>query len=104
MPTNTKGLNPPATSEEIDVATSILILSCYCRVPYRELYWSTPLYTHNKSVSKATSRKGFRQIFSNLHIRDNTDTNEDRYYKVRSLFDILNTNFKRFSVCEYTQC
>ena len=91
-----KGLNSPATSEEIKVVISILLLSGYCRVPYRELYWSTSPDTHNESVSKAISRNRFREIFSNLHIRDNTDIDDDRYYKVRPLFDILNTNFKRF--------
>ena len=91
-----KGLNPPATSEEIKVVISILLLSGYCRVPYRELYWSTSPDTHNESVSKAISRNRFREIFSNLHIRDNTDIDNDRYYKVRPLYNILNTNFKRF--------
>ena len=91
-----KGINPPATSEEINVVISILLLSGYCRVPYRELSWPTPPDTHNESVSKAISRSRFQEIFSNLHIRDNTDIDDDRYYKVRSLFDILNTNFKRF--------
>ena len=36
-----KGLNSPATSKEIKVVISILLLSGYLRVPYRELYWST---------------------------------------------------------------
>ena len=36
-----KRLNPPATSEEIKAVISIFILSDYCRVPYREMYWST---------------------------------------------------------------
>ena len=74
-----KGLNPPATSEEIKVVISILLLSGYCRVPYRELYWSTSPDTHNESVSKAISRNRFREIFSNLHIRDNTNIDDDRY-------------------------
>ena len=52
--------------------------------------------TYNISASKAISRNHFGEIFINLHIRDNTDTDDDRYYKVRPLFDILNTNFKRF--------
>ena len=96
-----KGLNPPATSEEIKVALNLLLLSSYCRVPwagyqYHELYWSTSPDTHNDSVSKAMSRNCFWEIFSNLHIQDNTDMDNDRYYKVRPLFDILNRNFKRF--------
>ena len=73
-----KGLNPPATSEEIKVVISILLLSGYCRVPYRKLYWSMSPDSHNKSVSKAISRNRFREIFSNLHIRDNTDIGDDR--------------------------
>ena len=94
-----KGLNPPATTEEIKVAVSLLLLSSYCRVPwagyqYRELYWSTSLDTHSDSVSKAMSRNCFWEIFSNLHIQDNTDMDNDRYYKVRPLFDILNRNLK----------
>ena len=94
-----KGLNPPATSEEIKVALNLLLLSSYCRVPwagyqYRELYWTTSPDTHNDSVSKAMSRNCFWEIFSNLHIQDNTDMDNDRYYKVRPLFDILNRNFK----------
>ena len=36
-----KRLNPPATSEEIKAVINIFILSDYCRVPYREMYWST---------------------------------------------------------------
>ena len=91
-----KGLNPPGTSEKIKVVINILLLPSYCRVLYRELYWSTSPDTHNESFSKATSRNSFREIFSNLHIRDNTNIDDDRYYKVRLLFDILNTSFKRF--------
>ena len=54
-----KGLNPPATSEEIKFVISILQLSGYCRVPYRELYWSTSPDTHNELVSKAIFKKPF---------------------------------------------
>ena len=74
---------------------SILLLPGYCSVPYRELYCSTSRDTHNESVSKAISRNRFRKFFSNLHIWDNTGIDDDRYYKVGPLFDILNTNLKR---------
>ena len=42
------------------------------------------------------SRNRSREIFSNLHIRGNTDVDDDRYFKVIPLFDIFNVNFKRF--------
>ena len=57
-----KGLNPPATSEEIKFVTSILLLSGYCEVPYLQLYWSTSPDTHNESVSKTISGNHFREI------------------------------------------
>ena len=67
-----------------------------CIIPYHELHWSTSPDIHNKSVLKAFSRNRFREIFSNLHIRDNTGSDGDSYYRFRPLFDILNTNFTRF--------
>ena len=73
-----------------------MVLSGYSRVPYHELYWSMSPDTHNKSVSKAISRNRFREIFSNLHIRDNTDIHHDHYHKVRLIFDIVTTNFETF--------
>ena len=88
-------LNPRATSKEIKVAISILLLSDHCRVPCCELYWPTSPEAYGESVLKAISRNRFLEIFSNIHIRDNTSTDDDRYYKGRHLFDILNTNFKR---------
>ena len=42
------------------------------------------------------SRNTFREILSNLHLADNTQTAEDRYYKVRVLFEKLNFNLKQY--------
>ena len=35
-------------------------------------------------------------MLSNLHLADNTQNTEDRYYKVRVLFEMLNFNFKQY--------
>ena len=64
-----KGLNPPATSEEIQGCYQHLLLSGYCRVPYRELYRSMSPDTHNEQDSKVISSNRFREIFSNLYVR-----------------------------------
>lgn len=66
-------------------------------MPYRELYWSTSPDTHSESLSKLISRNRFREIFSNFHIRDNSDIEKDRYYKVRPLFHVVNENFKKIA-------
>ena len=41
------------------------------------------------------NRKIFREILSN-HLADNTQITEDRYYKLRVLFEKLNFNFKQY--------
>ena len=91
-----KRLNPPAFGKKIRIVISILQLSGCFKVSYQDLYWSAWLDNNNKSVSKAILRKRFREIFCSLHIRDNTNIEDDHFYKVRLLFDILNTNFKSF--------
>ena len=75
---------------------AVLLLSRYCIVPYRDLYCADAPDTHNKGVSCAMSRKRFREILSNLHLADNTQITEDRYYKVRVLFEKLDFNSKQY--------
>ena len=99
-----KGLNPPVANKEVIVVLSILLLSGYCKVPYHELYWSTSPATRIESVSKSISRNRFWEIFSNLHICDNSDIDNDRYYKVRPLFEILNAIFKKFVSAKNVLC
>ena len=83
--------------DEIRTFIAVLLLSGYCKVPYRDLYCADAPDTHNKGVSCAMSRKRFREILSNLHLADNTQIAEGRYYKVRVLFEKLNFNFKQYS-------
>ena len=73
---------------------------CYCLVNAGYLTVSST-GLHNLTLITSQFQKQFeetvfREIFSNLHIRDNTSIEDGRYYKVRSLLEILNTNFKRF--------
>ena len=75
---------------------AVLLLSGYCKVPHRNLYWADAPDTHNEAVSCAVSRNRFREILSNLHLADNTQVTEDRYYKVRVLFEKLSFNFKQY--------
>ena len=61
---------------------AVLLLSGYCKVPYRDLHWRDAPDTHNEAVSCGMSRNRFREILSNLHLADNTQIKEDTYYKV----------------------
>ena len=42
------------------------------------------------------STNRFQEILSNLHLIDNTQITEDRYYKVRVLFEKFNFNFIQY--------
>ena len=80
--------------------SSLLSAFCNCLVIAGYLTVSCTGLPHltliTSQFQKQFSRNRFREIFSNLHIRYNTNIDDDRYYKVRPLFDILNTKFKRF--------
>ena len=52
--------------------------------------------THIEKVSCAMTRNRFWEILSKLHLAGNTKITEDRYYKVRVLFEMLNFNFKQY--------
>ena len=87
-----KGKNLNCYESKVITLIAIILLSGYCKVPCRDLCWSGSPDTHNEAVSNAMSRNRFREIFSCLHLANNAEINEDRYYKVRPIFDMLNNN------------
>ena len=91
-----KGKNLNCDESEVITVIAIILLSGYCKVPCRDLYWSGSPDTHNEAVSNEMSRNRFREIFSCLHLANNAEINEDRYYKVRPIFDMLNNNLKKY--------
>ena len=83
--------------DEIRNFIAVLWSSGYCKVPYRNLYWADALDTHKSHEVSCTVKKNrFREILSNLHLAENTQITEDRYYKVRVLFENLNFSFKQY--------
>ena len=82
--------------DEIRTFIAVLLLSGHCKVSNRNLYWADATDTHSEAVSCAMSRNRFREILSNLHLADNTQITEGRYYKVRVLFEKLNFNFRQY--------
>lgn len=89
-----KNLAPTVTSDEICCFFGILLLSGYTSVSKRRLYWESSPDTRNDLIASAMSRNRFEFIMSNLHCCDNNNLNEnDKFSKVRPLFDLLNTAF-----------
>ncbi|KAK9729882.1 Transposase IS4 [Popillia japonica] len=77
----------------------IVILSGYHCLPQMELYWSLDEDKGVPLVRKTMSRNRFRDIKQNIHLSDNTNLQkEDKFAKVRPLFDLLNERFLQFGI------
>ena len=76
--------------ENFKVFLSILVLSGFNRLPHRRLYWSEYPEVDNELVKASMRRKTFEQLLRCLHFTDNMAINDDRFYKVRPLFDHIN--------------
>ena len=63
---------------EIRTFIAVLLLSEYCKVPYRDLCWEDAPDTHNEGVSWVMIRKRFWAKLPNLHLADNTQITENR--------------------------
>ena len=65
--------------DEIRTIIVVLLLSGYCKIPYRNLYRADAPDTQNEAVSCAMSRNRLREILSNLHLVDNTQIDTTKY-------------------------
>ncbi|KAF0297800.1 PiggyBac transposable element-derived protein 3 [Amphibalanus amphitrite] len=76
----------------------ILLLSGYAKLPHRRLYWQSDPDVFNELVSSSMRRDVFESISKYLHLADNTlldkGADKDPYFKIRPLFDHLNSKFK----------
>lgn len=82
------------TGEDIKCFIGVLLLSGYVQLLRQRMFWESSLDTHNDLVCKSISRNRFEFIFSNLHVCENDKLDKnDKYSKVRLLYDILNKNF-----------
>ena len=69
-------------------------MSGYFPLPRRCMFWENSDDTHNTTVSKAMTRKRFKEILSLFHIADNDNLPmNNKFGKVRSLFTKLNKKF-----------
>ena len=87
------------SNDEMRVFIGILLLSGYCTVPRRRLYWSYEQDTHNEMVSKSMRRSRFEEIMKYFHAANNADLIiEDKFAKIRPLLEIINKNFLEYGV------
>lgn len=89
------------TCEEMKCFIGILLFSGYVVVPRRYMYWENAADCGNPIVYNALSRDRFTFIMSHIHCCDNTNLpSNDKYAKLRPLFDALNENFLNYAPFE----
>lgn len=89
------------TVDEMYCFLGVLLVSGYASVSRRHMYWQNCDDTQNKLISAAISRDRFQFIMSNLHCNDNTTLDKnDKYCKLRPLFNNLNKKFFDFAPIE----
>ena len=78
-----------------------LLLSGYHKLPTEDSYWSTSSDLACPIASESMSRDRFRKIKRFIHFADNCDLNQnDKYAKIRPLYDHLNQRLQQFGVFE----
>ncbi|KAI2802377.1 hypothetical protein BLOT_009824 [Blomia tropicalis] len=89
---------PSFTLEELKVCFGVLIISGYCPVKGRSLYWSNDQSTRNIMISNSIRRDRFVQFVYYNHWADNSSFiqgNTDSYFKIRPLIEMMQERFNR---------
>ena len=80
------------------VFIAILLLSGYCSVSRRRLYWSTELDTRNEMIAQSVRRNRFDNIIKYFHATNIFMLKQDdKFAKVCPFLDIINKNFLSYS-------
>ncbi|MGH0120597.1 UNVERIFIED_CONTAM: hypothetical protein FKN15_014528 [Acipenser sinensis] len=86
--------NLNAAVAKMRIVFAILFISGYVPLPRRRMYWEHGSYTFNIAISEAISVNRFEDILAHLHCADNAKLiANDKLAKMRSLFDMMNTQF-----------
>ena len=86
--------------QELKAFLGLLIAMSIHRLPSLRDYWSSDWVLGVPAFSKIMARNRFLEIWSNLHLSDNSkmpqpgDENFDKLFKVRQFLEDLKTNFK----------
>ena len=84
------------TTNEFRTFIAILLRSGYVQLQNSKLYWCQDRDVLLEAPARYMRRDRFLAIMRNLHLVDKADMNEDRFFKVRSLFDYFNLKSKTF--------
>ena len=78
------------TKDNLLCVLAVMLLSGYNILPDKRMYWERQPDCYNELVADNIRRDTFTSVLQCLHFTNNTLTTEDRFYKVRPLFESLN--------------
>ena len=92
---------PHITAKNIYTSQAIMLLSGYNKLPNRKMYWEESPDTYSNIVANNMRRDVFESVIQLTHFVDNDNLDkEDRFFKVRPLFDNLNRCTKLYMPVE----
>lgn len=90
-------MNFRVTTEEVKSFIGILLLSGYNSVSRYRLYWDHSIDTHHAGVASCMTRNRFEELLRYFHASGNGYISpDDKFGKVRPLWDMMNTRWLRF--------
>lgn len=95
--------NRPADAmpDDIYCFIGVLLVSGYCSVSRKKMYWQMSSDSNNTLISSSISRDRFQYLMSNFHCVDNNNLDKnDRFAKVRPIFEVLNRKYLEFAPTE----
>ncbi len=88
--------NATVTFDENDMyrLITILLISGYCQLPRRRMYWELANDVHNEIVASIKRRNRFEELMRYFHLANNDELDSsDKFAKLRPFFDMLNDKF-----------
>lgn len=82
------------TKPELKVFLGINLLMSYIKYPRLRMYWSSNPGLRQNGIANAMTVNRFEDIMRHLHFTElNEDAEDDRFFKIRPVLDVLHTTF-----------
>ena len=86
------------TTADLETFNAVLMLTGYHSLPRTRMFWEKEDDTGQSILYESVSRREFEDLKRFIHFADNYSLNtNDKFAKVRQLYDITNKNLKQFA-------
>jgi hypothetical protein len=85
----------PTNREEMQTFFAILLAMGFVKVPHINDYWSRNKLYKNEFISSLMCRDRFLLLLKYWHFSDNSNSENDKLYKIRDVYNMLLIQFKQ---------